>query len=187
MSLILWGREVIGTEKPSLLSWDSSRIIKTLFFEDGGSKIYGVSLPLDKKIELKSLSDFFEISKRKASSMKLSKKLPYLQRPGSVAPFICDKDLSLVEKIVFDDLDFERFVDFSYPGKSEVSLQMKYSDAIEILLEKYYDKIKIGKLESKFIEEKIYSSTPSLLFGPDGFICGPEAKSEDFDRRYFSR
>lgn len=187
ISLIPWGKEIEGKEKYTLLGWHPGRIIKTIFLEGKDSKIYGAVVPLDKKVDLKSLADYLKISKREASKLKLSKRLPYLQKAGAAGPFICDKDLSLVEKIIFEEEAYKGKVDFSYPGKSEVSIQMDYEDAIEMLLEKYYDKIEIGKISSSStLEKRLFSLSP-LIVGPDGFVCSSGAKSEDFDRRYFGR
>ena len=109
VKLKYWQREVSGKEKPELLGWETRRIIKTIFLQDGYPKIYGVVLPLDKRVETKSLSDYLEISKKKASRLSFAKTLPYSHKPGSIAPFICDKDLDLVGKIIFSQ---EEFTDF---------------------------------------------------------------------------
>ncbi len=149
LRLIYWSREVFGKEKPELLGCDPRRILKTLFLQDGSSKIYGIVLPLDKRLETKSLADYLDISRKKASRLRFADTLPYLHKPGSIAPFICDKDFDLVSKIIFSQEKFEDFVDFSYPGRADISLHAKYEDAIHLLSEKYPGLIMVRELKHK--------------------------------------
>lgn len=145
VSLFVWGSEVYGHEKPELLGWDYSRIIKTVFFQ-GEEGLYGFVLPQNKKVDRKDIAETLGISKKKAARVKMSDVLPHKQVPGSCGPFICEKDLDLVEKIVFSSECFDREIDFSYPGRADLSLHMKYEDAISILRERYPEKIEVREM-----------------------------------------
>ncbi|MBI2110472.1 YbaK/EbsC family protein [Candidatus Woesearchaeota archaeon] len=146
IKILDWKRDVIGKEKPELLGWKPHRVIKTIFLQDRDSQIYGVVLPLDKRVETKGLAEILEIPRKKATRLHFAESLPYLHKPHATAPFICDQDRALVAKIVFSDYLFEEDVDFSYPGRIDLSLHMKYQDAIDILLQRYPTIIKIGKV-----------------------------------------
>lgn len=98
--------------------------------------------------------------------------------------------MELVDKIIFSKEAFTDCVDFSYPGRADISLHMKYQDVIDILEQRYPKLVRTSELEYrvKFKPEKIdQTSTKRLIIGPDGFVCSDDAKSEDFDERYFRR
>ena len=88
-----------------------------------------------------------KMPKRAAKGLRLSETLPYLHKPHSVAPFICEKDLGLVSKIIFS---FETLlddpVDFSVPGRMDLSLHMAYFDAFKILEAKYPGVVEFGEV-----------------------------------------
>ena len=92
---------------------------------------------MDKRVKTEMIADALKVSKKKASRFKFASSLPYLHRPHSAGPFICDRDLGLVGKIVFSSETFSDVVDFSFPGRPDISIHTRYEDIIEILRSKY--------------------------------------------------
>lgn len=137
-----------GKEKPDILGWEQSRIIKTLFLQNGLPKIYGVVLPLDRRVNVENLADYLKIPKRRAKNLRLSQEIPYKHVVGAIAPFICDIDLNKIGKIIFSlETYLEDPVDFSYPGRKDLSLHMSYLDAFQILEKKYPSLVDIGMID----------------------------------------
>ena len=134
--LFFWRKHTEGSQKAELLGWHPDRIIKTVYLQKD-DKIYGIVLPMPYKIKQKELSDVLKISKREAASLKFATTYPYMQMPHSMTPFIAQQDIILVEKILFADITFGDIVDFSYPGRSDISIHMKYEEAISILMQRY--------------------------------------------------
>jgi prolyl-tRNA editing enzyme YbaK/EbsC (Cys-tRNA(Pro) deacylase) len=135
-TLFYWKTTTLGSEKATILGWHEDRIIKTVYFQRD-DKLYGVILPMPYRVKQKGLSDILEISKREAASLKLATTYPRMQQPHSMTPFICDEDVGLVEKVIFLGIQFTDYVDFSYPGRMDISIHMDYDDAISMLMNRY--------------------------------------------------
>lgn len=127
---------MVGSEKAGILGWHEDRIIKTVYFQRE-HKLYGVILPMPYRVKQKGLSDILEISKREAASLKFATTYPYMQQPHSLTPFICEKDIGLVQKIIFSDEKYDDVVDFSFPGRTDISIHVDYDKTISLLMEKY--------------------------------------------------
>ena len=136
MKFIDWESDITGFEKQIYLNWSPSQFAKTVYFSKG-ALIYGVVLPMDEKVILKDISDYLQLTKSKAKSMAISNLLPYGQMRHSVGPFISKKDIDLVYKILFMPMKELEKVDFSFPGRMDISLQIKYVDAYHLLKERY--------------------------------------------------
>lgn len=131
-----WGRPVRGDEKPELLGWEPKRIIKTIYFQKD-STIYGVILPLDRRVKQSRLKDPLELSSKQVKRLKLATTFPIKQQPHSLGPFIEEEDLDLVGRLVFTPLETEDLVDFTFPGRPDISIHMKYKDAHDIVKSKF--------------------------------------------------
>lgn len=139
MEFILWDGKYSAFEKQMYLDWGAERFAKTVYFTDG-KQLYGVVLSLDKKVDLKEIAEPLGLSKRQAAALKLSDRLPYSQMRHSAGPFISREDEDLVEKIIFMPMT-EEMVDFSFPGRMDLSIHVKYIAAAELMKEMYKDKI----------------------------------------------
>ncbi|PIN80608.1 hypothetical protein COV13_03320 [Candidatus Woesearchaeota archaeon CG10_big_fil_rev_8_21_14_0_10_32_9] len=130
-------------QKQKILGWEESRFAKTLYFTDQ-QKIYGFILPMSEKIKLKDVAQYLGKSKKEAARMTLSEILPYRQERHSAGPFISEKDEQLVDKLIFLPFQTQESVDFTFPGRMDISIHITYMDAFSLLKEKYKDKVCYG-------------------------------------------
>ncbi len=131
-----WGRLVTADEKMQLLGWTPKRIIKTVYFQMD-RMIYGAVLPLDRRVKQIKLKEPLALSRKQAERLKLATTFPTTQQPHSLGPFIEKEDLGLVSKLIFTPIETEDLVDFTFPGRPDISLHMKYEDAYSIVKEKF--------------------------------------------------
>jgi len=131
-------------QKQKILGWEDSRFAKTLYFTDQ-QKIYGFILPMSERIKLKDVAQYIGKSKKDAARMTLSEILPYKQERHSAGPFISDKDDALVDRLIFLPFQTQESVDFTFPGRMDISIHIKYLEAIKMIECMYSRKVLIIK------------------------------------------
>lgn len=147
--ILRWKGELEGKDK--IFSYNGlvplPIVMNTIYFNNENF-LYGVVLPFGKHVDIKKLGKFLGMSGKQAKSeLKMSEVYPANQTPGSLSPFISEKDENVV--LFHSLLDNPRqFVDHSYPGRADISLVMRLEEGVELLERKYgYKRIKMIALE----------------------------------------
>ncbi len=149
-------------EKAKIINFPLERVIKGFYLEDfKEKKIYGIAIPGNETYDKLKIADFLGINRYSLDGRigKTKERMPVNIKYGVVHPFVNEDSFALTDKlesILFDKIYLEKsrnnnyLDDFSFTthessgyNNHNISIQINYSDAFDILKNKFgEDKIK---------------------------------------------
>ena len=142
-------------EKSGIIGFDLERIIKGFYLEDSiNAEIYGLAIPGNKSYDKSKIAGFLGIENVNGRIKKTNKKLPVNMSYGTVHPFVnedafeslglkyilFDKNYLAKRRAdknkILDDFSFTT-ADYSGYNNHQLSIQINYSDAFEIIKNKF--------------------------------------------------
>lgn len=152
------GRVLSMQEKAQFFDIPEENILKTIYFESRGKRLYGAVVPSTKKVDVSALEkrvlEDLSLHERRGVARKhegvtklhlrLAKQLPYEMTRGSCGPFPCSKsqmrdqygriERGGIIRIVYDaSIPMHEIVEFAIPKKRSLSLHTTLESVCSIV------------------------------------------------------